>query len=122
MGYRSENIFIFGRSIDSTVAVNTSQYSNINRFILISPLISNRAPVKNSEMDSISSLAGDSFNDIGTIQNIKCPVLKFKNNEIEIGFSQFTCVAPANQQYISCFFAHIRYYDLFIIKEPYYYF
>ncbi len=75
LGFPMEKIFIFGRSIGTTVAINTAQNLNIGGLILVSPLTSGKAHAKVSGLSFVSFLAGDAFNNIDKIINVKCPVL-----------------------------------------------
>jgi len=75
LGFHSDNIIIFGRSIGTTVAVNVSQNRTIQGLILITPLTSGKAVAKESGFGVLSFLAGDSFNNLSKISNISCPTL-----------------------------------------------
>ena len=75
MNFSPENIIILGRSIGTAVAINTAQNRNIKGLILITPLTSGKEVAKFAGLRAISSLAGDSFNNIEKIKNIKCPLL-----------------------------------------------
>jgi len=75
LGFSYKNIIIVGRSIGTTVAVNTSQNKEIAGLALISPLTSGKAHAKISALSSISSFAGDSFNNLSKMKNIVAPVL-----------------------------------------------
>ena len=75
LGFSDKNIVIFGRSIGTTVAINTAQYKQIAGLILVSPLTSGKDQAKASGLGLISSLAGNSFDNINKIKNIEAPVL-----------------------------------------------
>ena len=75
LGFSDKNIIIFGRSIGTTVAINIAQNNKFGGLILISPLTSGMAIAKASGLSSFSSLAGNSFDNITKIKNIKTPVL-----------------------------------------------
>ncbi len=75
LGFPMEKIFIFGRSIGTTVAIDSAQNLNIGGLILVSPLTSGKAQAEFSGLRYVSFLAGDIFNNIGKIVNVKCPVL-----------------------------------------------
>lgn len=75
LGFSDKNIIIFGRSIGTTVAINTAQNNVIGGLILVTPLTSGLAHAKVSGLRLISSLAGNSFDSITKITNIKIPVL-----------------------------------------------
>lgn len=75
LGFSDKNIVIFGRSIGTTVAINTAQYKEIAGLVLVSPLTSGKAQAKASGLGLFSSLAGNSFDNIAKIKNILAPVL-----------------------------------------------
>ncbi len=75
LGFPINNIYIMGRSIGSTVAVHSAQNLNYAGLILVSPLTSGKAQAKTTNLSSVAFLAGDAFNNIAKIKNIKCPVL-----------------------------------------------
>jgi len=75
LGFPLNKVILFGRSIGTTVAINTAQYKNISGLILITPLTSGKEHAKASGLSAISSLAGNSFNNISKIPTIKCPLL-----------------------------------------------
>jgi fermentation-respiration switch protein FrsA (DUF1100 family) len=75
MGFSQENIIIFGRSIGTTVAINTAQDKKIRGVILVTPLTSGKEHAKARGLGLISSLAGDSFDNITKIENIEAPLL-----------------------------------------------
>lgn len=75
LAYSTENIIIFGRSIGTTVAINTAQNENIRGVILVSPFTSGKAQATAGGLGAISILAGDSFDNIAKIENIRSPLL-----------------------------------------------
>jgi fermentation-respiration switch protein FrsA (DUF1100 family) len=75
LGFTMNDIYVFGRSIGTTVAVHSAQEKNIAGLILVSPLTSAKEQAKVMGLGSLSFMAGKSFNNIGKIQNITCPVL-----------------------------------------------
>ncbi len=75
LGFDEENIFIFGRSIGTTVAINTSQEKDIAGLILVSPLASGKDQAKATGLSLISFVAGSSFNNVDKVANIICPTL-----------------------------------------------
>ncbi len=75
LGFTDKNTVIFGRSIGTTVAINTAQEKNIAGLILVTPLTSGKAYAKSSGLNFISFLAGDSFNNLAKIKNINTPLL-----------------------------------------------
>ncbi len=75
LGFSKENIIIFGRSIGTTVAINTAQNQNILGLILVTPLTSGKNQAKAGGLGFISSLAENSFDNITKIENVKSPLL-----------------------------------------------
>ena len=75
LGFSVDNIYIMGRSIGTTVAINTAQKLNTKGLILVTPLSSGKKQAQAMGMGSVSSIAGDSFNNISNLKGIKCPTL-----------------------------------------------
>ncbi len=75
LGFKLNNIYVFGRSIGTTVAINTSQNITLKGLILVSPLTSGKAQARTTGLRPFASLAGNSFNNINKIKNITCPLL-----------------------------------------------
>jgi len=75
LGFAEKNIIIFGRSIGTTVAINTAQRKNISALVLVTPLTSGKAHANASGLSAVSSLAGSSFDNITKIKNIESPIL-----------------------------------------------
>ena len=75
LGFPLSEIYILGRSIGSTVAINTSQHKSLAGLILVTPLSSGSEQAKAMGLGSVSSLAGNSFNNMSKVKNIKCPTL-----------------------------------------------
>lgn len=75
LGFAEENIILFGRSIGSTVAVNIAQHKSIAALVLVTPLTSAREQARAGGLGIFSSLAGDAFDNLGRINNVKAPLL-----------------------------------------------
>ncbi len=75
LGYSEEDITIIGRSLGTTVAINTSQGKKLNGVILITPLTSGSEMASAMGMKSLSSVASDSYNSLGKINNLNSPIL-----------------------------------------------
>jgi len=75
LGFAQSNIIILGRSIGTTVAMNISQHKEIGGLILVSPLTTGKAQAKAGGLGVISSLAGNSFDNLTKIKNVKAPLL-----------------------------------------------
>lgn len=84
MGFSEENIIVFGRSVGTAVAIHTVLNKKLDGIILVSPLTSGRAQAKAMGLGSISSLAGDSFNNIEKIERIVSPLLVIHGTEDEV--------------------------------------
>lgn len=75
LGFSHENIIVIGRSIGTTVAVNTTQDIVIGGLILVTPLTSGKAHANAGSLSLLSSLAGNSFDNLSKIKNIKSPIM-----------------------------------------------
>jgi fermentation-respiration switch protein FrsA (DUF1100 family) len=75
LGFSEDKVIIFGRSLGTTVGINTCMGKTIAGLILITPLTSGRAHAIKSGFGPFSLLAGKSFNNIAKIQAVKCPLL-----------------------------------------------
>ena len=84
LGFSESDIYVFGRSIGTTVAINTAQNRNIAGLILVSPLTSGKEQAQASGLRAISLLAGRSFSNISRIENITCPVLIIHGTHDEV--------------------------------------
>lgn len=84
LGYTEDNIVLFGRSLGTTVAVDVAQNKIFKDVILITPLTSGRDMANAMGMGSLQSAAGDSFNSITKIRNLKSPLLIIHGNSDEV--------------------------------------
>lgn len=75
LGFLPENVILFGRSIGTTVAVNTAQNIGIAGLILVTPLTSGKAHAKAHGFGPLALLAGKSFDNLAKIPHIRCPLL-----------------------------------------------
>jgi uncharacterized protein len=75
LGFSPGNIFIFGRSIGTTVAVNTAQHKNLAGLILVTPLSSGKAQAKAQGFGLLSFVAENAFDNLSKMPSIKCPLL-----------------------------------------------
>jgi len=75
LGFQPKNIFILGRSIGTTVAIQIAQGKELAGLILVSPLTSGKAHAKAQGLGLFAFIAGDSFNNISRISNVICPLL-----------------------------------------------
>ena len=84
LGYTEEDITIIGRSLGTTVAVNTSQEKKLKGVILITPLTSGSEMAIAMGMKSLTSVAGDSYNSLGKINNLNSPILIIHGTDDEV--------------------------------------
>ena len=75
LGFAVESVFVLGRSIGTSVAIHVSQKKNLGGLVLVTPLTSGAEQAKASGLGLVSFVAGDSFNNIGKIGLVSCPVL-----------------------------------------------
>jgi fermentation-respiration switch protein FrsA (DUF1100 family) len=75
LGYMEKDIYLLGRSIGTTVAIHIAQDKKLAGLVLVTPLTSGKALGLASGMGPFSVVAGSAFNNIGKVDNIKCPVL-----------------------------------------------
>lgn len=81
LGYKNEDIFIFGRSLGSTVAVEVSQNTPFKGVVLITPLTSAKDMGKEMDFSYFSFLAKKSFNSIKKIKHLKSKLLIIHGTE-----------------------------------------
>ena len=84
LGFSEKNIFILGRSIGSTVAIETAQDKNIAGLILSTPLTSAKDIVKSSGFGWISSLAGNALDNLSKLDNLRAPLLVVHGTDDQI--------------------------------------
>jgi hypothetical protein len=75
LGFSLSNIFLFGRSIGSTVAVHNAQGAELAGIILVTPLSNARDHLKAQGLAVLTPLAPGVFDNTSKIDNVKCPVL-----------------------------------------------
>lgn len=75
LGFSHNNIVVMGRSIGTTVAVESARKLNIAGLILVSPLTTGKEQAKASGLGLVAFIAGDSFNNSDKMADIVCPVL-----------------------------------------------
>ena len=81
LGFTAENIIILGRSIGSTAAVDLAQGKELHGVILITPLSNGKEQATAGGLGMISSLAGDSFDNLTKIENLKSSLLVIHGTE-----------------------------------------
>ncbi len=75
LGFPQSEIIIFGRSIGTTVAINSAKNRAIGGLILVTPLTSAKAHAKAVGLGFLSPLAGDAFDNVTRIKEVKVPLL-----------------------------------------------
>jgi len=75
MEFSASNIIILGRSIGSTAAVDLAQGKELHGLILVTPLSSGKEQAATSGLGLISALAGEFFDNLTKIENLKSPLL-----------------------------------------------
>lgn len=84
LGYQSNNITLFGRSLGTTVAVELAQNQHFNGVILVTPLTSGKAMTKKMGLGLFQFVAGNSLNSLQKIPNITAPVLIVHGTQDEV--------------------------------------
>jgi fermentation-respiration switch protein FrsA (DUF1100 family) len=75
LGFSQEHIFIMGRSIGTTAAINVAMNKHIAGLILVTALTNGRAYASAHGLALISFLAGAAFDNLGKVKRLTCPVL-----------------------------------------------
>ncbi len=75
LNFKTKYIYLYGRSIGSTVAVHIAQNIKLAGVILISPLTSGKEIAQSLNIGLILSFSENPFNSLKKIKNIKSPVL-----------------------------------------------
>ena len=81
LGFSAGRIFVLGRSIGTSVAIDVARQKNIGGLILVSPLTSGAEMAEAAGLGFISFIAADAFNNIGKISDVRCPVLIIHGNK-----------------------------------------
>lgn len=84
LGFSAEQIILMGRSIGSTVAVNTAQNRNIHQLLLVSPLFSASEQAKSMGLGWFSFVAKGVFDNAAKIQQINSPLLVIHGSRDEV--------------------------------------
>lgn len=82
--YKPENIYIYGRSIGTTVAVEISQNMPLGGVILITPLSSADDFISEKYTYILAGAGKDHFQSIRKIRNLKSPLLVIHGTDDEI--------------------------------------
>lgn len=84
LNYKQNNVFILGRSIGTTVAVDLSVEKDLAGVILVTPLTNAKEYAKAHGLGILSVLAGSAFNNLKKCPNIISPVLVIHGTKDEV--------------------------------------
>jgi len=84
MGFIPSRVFIFGRSIGSTVATDLAQNKDIAGLILVSPLSSARDQASVMGLGFVKPLVGRAFENDQKIKRLKAPLLVMHGTQDQI--------------------------------------
>lgn len=84
LGYNEKEITIFGRSLGTTVAIHIAQNKNFKGVLLVTPLTSGKDMASAMGLGAIKFMAGNSYNSIGKINNIKSRILIIHGDKDEL--------------------------------------
>jgi fermentation-respiration switch protein FrsA (DUF1100 family) len=84
LGYKAENIFICGRSIGTTTAINTAMGKNIAGLVLITPVSTGQQYAAAHGLGFIAFLAGVAFDNVAKCKKIACPCLVIHGTDDEV--------------------------------------
>lgn len=82
--YDLGRIFVFGRSLGTTVAIQIGSQSNPAGIILVTPLTTGKEYGKAHGFGVLSSLAGNAFNSLLACTSIRSPVLIIHGTDDEV--------------------------------------
>lgn len=81
LGFKNNQIILFGRSLGTTVAIHNAQNLNLAGLILISPLTSGNEMAEQMGIGWLSFLTGNPFNSLSKINHILVPTLIIHGTE-----------------------------------------
>ena len=84
LNYKHENIYVYGRSLGTTVAVEVSQNIKLGGVILITPLTSSDDFAKEKVGSLLSCFGKGYFQSIKKINNLKSPLLVIHGTKDEV--------------------------------------
>jgi fermentation-respiration switch protein FrsA (DUF1100 family) len=84
LGFPLERIFLCGRSIGTTVAVELASNATTGGLLLVTPLTSGKEYALAHGLDWLAFIAGDRFDNLGKCVKINCPVLVIHGTGDEI--------------------------------------
>lgn len=83
-GFDAGRVYVLGRSIGSTVAVEIAQNQPLAGVILVTPLTTARAVAKANGFGIFAALAGDAFNNSSKIGALRAPLLILHGTRDEV--------------------------------------
>jgi len=75
LGFKKEDIILFGRSIGTTVAVNTAQDELLDGLVLVSPLTRGQEVFEKGVFRLLAPLAGRAFDNVSKMKRIRSRLL-----------------------------------------------
>jgi fermentation-respiration switch protein FrsA (DUF1100 family) len=84
LGYDADCIYLYGRSIGSTAAVDVASRNKTAGVVLVTPLYSGKKTAQSMGMGFFSNLAGNSFHNASKINRITVPVLFIHGTKDEV--------------------------------------
>jgi len=104
-GFESTRILVLGRSLGTAVAVEIAKERALGGMILVAPLTSGRAMAEAQGYGPLSYFAGDAFDNLSRIGQIRCPLLIVHGTQdeaapIDMGRRLFAA-APEPKQFVA---------------------
>lgn len=83
-GFDTGRVILFGRSIGSAVAVEIGRNLSVGAVILVTPLTSGKAVARAQGFGPLAYFAGDKFNNLAKIDQLRAPLLIIHGTEDRI--------------------------------------
>jgi fermentation-respiration switch protein FrsA (DUF1100 family) len=84
LGFKPDKVILLGRSIGSTVAVEIARGQPLGGVILVTPLTSGKAMARAHGFGPLAYFAGDKFNNLRKIDQLRAPLLIIHGTADEI--------------------------------------
>lgn len=84
LGFQPQQIILFGRSIGSTVAVETARHEVVAAVILVSPMTSGKAVGQAHGFGLFAHMAGNAFDNLSKVPAIRSPLLVIHGTADEV--------------------------------------
>ncbi len=84
LNFKESNIFICGRSIGTTAAINTAMDKKIKGLLLVTPLTNAKEYAAFHGLGYLSFIAGNAFDNIGKVNKITCKVMIIHGTDDEV--------------------------------------